>query len=179
MTAYSVGLNEIDQITLTAQGLISENWPRQTGRVGTIMVGGTAYFMLVPLRAGQIVTSVSIIITTQGATMTLSKVGLYTKAGVRLGSSADQGAAWETVGTKTADLTSPVTVPTTDGYYAAVVAAGGTLPTLLVGSNLVVVAGQVGAGAAAFGIETGQTDLDATATIVPGTAPLAFWIGVS
>lgn len=167
-----------DQLGLTAQGLITETFPRQAVSSGaTIMVDGTAYFMCVGLRAGDVVTKLAIALHVAGATMTLSKVGLYSKAGVRLGISADQGAAWETTGIKNVSLTTPYTVTADDGYYVAVVAKGGTLPRPASGNTNTIQATAVGTGMAPHGNQTGQTDLPSSATITAGG--IAYWVGVS
>jgi hypothetical protein len=168
-----------DDILATAQGLISQNFDRQAGGgSGSIMVDGTAYFLSVGLRANDVVSNVSIIVSTAGATLTLSKVGLYNKAGTRLAVSADQGAGWETTGLKTVALASSYTVPADDGYYLAIVSKGTTLPTLLRGAANANGATALGTGMRAYAMQTGQTDLPASATFA-ATAPIAFWAAAS
>lgn len=170
------------QILATAQGIITENFSREGARGDTsILIDGTVYFMSVGLHASDFAASVTICVTTLGATVTLSKVGLYDKNGVQRAVSADQGTAWQSNGNKTIAFAAPYTVPADDGYYVAVVSkASVTLPTLLrsnanTGGN----APGIGSGMAAFGIQTGQTDLPATATISTAGSPIALWVAVS
>ena len=174
--------DERASLMLSGQGLISQNFERTASAAGLIMVDGTAYFMAVPLLAGDVVSSVSIAATTVGAGMTLSKVGLYALDGTRLAVSADLGAGWEgTDGTKTGALTAPYTVPTSGLYYAAIIGkTGTTMPTLLRGlSNTIIDAmTAIGSGACPAGSQTGQTDLPASATITPAVG-IGFWVGVS
>lgn len=169
---------ERDQLALTAQGLITETWNRQSVLSNaTIMEDGVAYFMAVGLRAGDVVTSLSIALHVAGATMTLSKVGLYSKAGVRLGISADQAAGWETAGVKTVALTTPYTVTADDGYYVALVAKGATLPRPASGNTNTIQASAVGSGMVAHASLAAQTDLPASAAISAGGT--GYWVGVS
>jgi hypothetical protein len=167
-------------ILANGQGLMGQNFDRQVGQGGVIAIDGTVYFMLVPLRAGDVVSSISVHVTTIGVTPTVSKVGLYSKLGNLVASSAELGAVWTTAaGTKTSVFTTPFTVPADDVYYAAVVCKAATLPTLLRGSNSTAFSA-VGNGAVPIGVQTGQTDLPASATITFGSgAPFAFWIGLS
>jgi hypothetical protein len=168
------------QILAAGQGLITQNFDRQTGFGGQILADGTAYFMLVPLCAGDVISNISIHVSTIGVTPTVSKVGLYSKAGILLAASAELGAAWTTAtGTKTAALITPFTVPADDVYYIAVLCKAATLPTCTRGPATTSFSG-VGSGAVPYGVQTGQTDLPSPATIAFGSgAPFALWVGIS
>jgi polygalacturonase len=135
----------------------------------TIMVDGTIYFMLEGFRAGDVVAGISFIVTSIGATMTLSKVGLYTTAGVRLAISADQTTAWESNGRKTVAFTAPYTVPANAALYLAIIGKGGTLPTVLRGGAAAAAGTAIGAGVRPIGTQTSQTDLVDPATIAGGS----------
>lgn len=169
-----------DQLALTAQGLITETWPRAAvASAATIMVDGRAYFIAVGLRAGDVVSNLAIAIHVAGATMTLSKVGLYSKAGTRLAVSADQGTAWQSAGMKNVALASPYTVTADDGYFVAVIGKGTTLPRLASGNTNVNQAAAVGSGMLSSGNLDAQTDLPASATISGSADAVAYWVGVS
>lgn len=168
-------------IRVRGEGLIAQTWDRHTGANATILVDGTAYFTLIGLLAGDVVTNLSISVPIAGVTMSLSKVGLYTTAGVRLALSADQGTAWESAGVKTIAMTSPYTITTSGAYYVAIVAKGGTLPTVMRGGIFAASTSQgagIGSGSMVAGVQTGQTDLPTSATIVSGSG-FAHWVGVS
>lgn len=167
-------------LALATQGIISENFPRQGARGDTsIMVDGTVYYMSVGLRAGDIAAAVSVYVTVIGITPTLSKVGLYSKAGVLLASSAELGAVWTTgTGQKTSVFSTAYTVPADDGYYVGLVCKASTLPTLVRGNaNTGASGAAVGTGVVAFGSETGKSDLPAPGVI--GTPSIAFLVAVS
>jgi hypothetical protein len=166
------------QILDTAQGVITQNFDRVVANNYQALVDGTAYFLSVGLRAGDTVTNISVVVGGAGSAVTLSKVGLYSKAGARLGISADQGTAWQSTGLKTIALTSPYTVPADDGYYIAVVSkATTTVPSLLrVQSGLLMTA--VGTGMAPVATQAAQTDLPATATLGVAST-FGFWVAVS
>lgn len=169
------------QAALTAQGIIAEAFPRQGRGTGPTLIDGTAYFMMLGLMAGDTATSLSVFITGAGSGMTLSKVGLYSKDGTRRAISADQTTAWQSTGLKTIAFTAPYAVPTTDGYYAAIVAkASTTLPNVFNG-NTDGLSPAIGAGSGAWGRQTGQTDLPASATIdtALSTNNFAIWLAIS
>jgi hypothetical protein len=165
------------EVLSTAQGLVSENFPRSAMASSQLTISGTAYFMSMGLLAGDVVTKLNILVTTAGASMTLSKVGLYDSSGTLLASSADQGTAWQSTGLKQISLSSPYTVTADGGYYAAVVAIGSTMPILTRGFNFGPSDG-VGSGMKPYGTQLSQTDLPSPATIGL-TSPIAFWIGAS
>jgi hypothetical protein len=179
-TAFGPRRTQRADIQAVSDGLIAQTFARSAMTGGTILVGGTAYFSSMPLAAGDVVSSIVICVTTAGVAMTLSKVGLYDTAGNRLAVSADQGTAWETSGYKAAAMTTPYTVPTTGVYYTAVIAAGGT--NAIVGRTAMVIPAVSGMalspGAVLFGSETGQTDLDPTATITASSTSFYHWMGV-
>ena len=169
----------IEDIMLDAQGLIAQPWDRSAPGAGQIMIDGTVYFMLVPLRAGQVITNISIVCTTTSAGLTISKVGLYKTDGTRLALSADQTTSWQTAGLKTVALTAAYTVPATGAYYTAIFAKTGTsMPTVYRTAVSSVAQTAVGTGLQPFGTQTGQTDLPSSATIGVGSG-ISYWTGLS
>jgi hypothetical protein len=168
------------QIVTTGQNLVTQNYGRENIAGTTVLVDGNAYFMLVGLRAGDVVTNVSVAVVTAGSSVTLSKVGLYSTAGTRLALSADQGTNWQTAGLYTCAMATPYTVLTDGEYYAALVSkASVTLPALGRANSGVVAGASISSSPLLFGLQTGQTDLPASATIVGTSAATAFWVGVS
>lgn len=164
---------------VAGEGLIAEAFDRALAPAGVIMIGGTVYLERVHLHAGDVVTNLHVAVTAAGVAVSLSKVGLYSKAGARLALSADLGVAWQSTGLKTHPLIAAYKVDASDDYYvAAVAAAGTTLPTLLAGSAAPLAGAAVGAGLRPFAAMTGQADLPATATFA-GAAPISYWMGLS
>lgn len=166
---------------LTARGLVAETMSPLANVGGTsVLIDGTALFVVVNLYQGQVITGAAIAVGAAGVTLTLSKLGLYTTSGTRVAVTADQGTAWESVGTKSANFTAPYTVPTTAAYYAAIITKGGTQPGVLrTGQSMANTAAGVGSGIQPYGVQTGQTDLPASATITTTASSLIIpWIGL-
>lgn len=157
--------NDRLQAALTARAILTESFPAQGRTVNTALTDGTIYFMLVGLIAGDTAAKATVVFSLGGTVMTLSKVGLYDKTGTRLAISADQGAAWQAAGAYTISFTASYSVPTTDGYYVAVIAKGTTVPTATGGAPSGDIGAAIGAGKPAYGFQTAQTDLIANATI--------------
>lgn len=168
-----------ESIRLAAQGLVSQNYDRQLIDGSTILVDGTVYYMSVPLRAGMVVTDISLIVSSGGNGTSTSKVGLYTSALAKVAASDDQGSAWDTTGFYTIALADAYTVPTSGLYYVAILAkTATTMPTMYraSASNTFAMVALTGK-AKSWGSQTGQTDLPTTATI--GSAGIAYWVGLS
>lgn len=166
-----------DQIRLTfGENMQAENFDRILGRDATAMVTQTAYFMRVPLKAGQVISNIDMIVTAAGSGLTLSKVGIYKKDGTQLASSADQGTAWQSVGLKVNALSSSFTVPSDDVYFFCLIAIGTTPPTVLssgaVGNKNAASSG----GVIPYGTMLTQTDLPSPATISTSSG-VPFWVG--
>lgn len=165
-----------------AEAIITQNYPREVNVSATIGIGGTVYLMAVGALAGDVITNISIGISTAGAAMTASLVGIYDTAGNRVATSADQGTNWQSAGLKTIALTAPYVVPTTGALYAALVATGGTIPVFARGAALgpaLILAAAVGSGVIPFASLAGQTGLPSSLTIAAGAAPIAYWIALS
>lgn len=168
---------------LAAEGYYSENFSRSSAAFANLMIAGSIYFQSIGLLAGDIVTNINTVVQTAGATLGMVKFGLYTKAGVQLGVTADVKADFTAVGPKIEPLTAAYTVLTTDAYYAAMFCLSGTpLPQLMRGAPQNNGFGVfAGAGISPSGIQTGQTDLTTPATIATAApaAAIAWWVGVS
>jgi hypothetical protein len=169
------------ELLATGQGLISQNYDRSIAGGGASSTDGTVFFMALGLRAADVVTKLSIAISSAGGGITTSKVGLYKKDGTRLALSADQGTAWQSSGVKTISMITPYTVPADDLYYGAIIVkfsvASPTFLMAMQASTAGSVGEAVGSGARAYGIQAGQTDLPSPATIAVGSK--AYWIGAS
>ncbi len=167
--------------SLAAQGIIATPGAANTG---AILVDGTAYFYAISLFSGQVVTRIAIGIQTAGLGTSLSKVGLYSAAGSRLAISADQGAAWDSLGLKVITLVAPYTVVTDGLYYVAIIAkTATTMPTPdALSNNTNATQPQTGpfngGSVLQLGTQTAQTDLPTTATITAGI-PKMFWFVVT
>lgn len=129
-----------------------------------------------PIRVSQLVYAV----TTAGAAITSSYVGLYSMAGALL-ASVSTGTSWQTAGIKVTNLTTPIDLPTGFCVVAWLVNTASTRPNML---------GMAGAGGAqlinyaltAPGIRSanGQaiTTLPPNITTMTGSANM-FWVGLA
>lgn len=162
----------------SAQGLVAQNFDRNTAANSSLNASGTVYYMLVGLYAGQTITNVVIGVDAGGTVMTLGKVGVYTTAGLQVAVSADQTTAWQVAGMYQTALISPYVVPTTGAYYFAVLSVGATAPSLSRGANSTSSGRVIGTGVRTCASQAGQADLPASATFSdgPGFVP---WVGAS
>lgn len=166
------------ELAMRAQGFLTENFDRSISQGGQISIDGTAYFMLIGLRAGDTVSNIALAVSTVGVTPTLSKVGLYSKTGVQLGVSADLGTLWTTTSSiKFGPLITPYVVPVDDAYYASFICKAATLPTFLRGSTSAVFASN-SPGYNPGGTIPGLTDMPSPATI-GNASPIAYWVGIT
>lgn len=170
------------ELQATAQGLVSQSVDRSAMASTQLMIGGTAYLMLLGLRAGDVVTNVYVVVTGSGGTVTLFKAGVYSKDAVtQYAVSADQSGLFASTGTKTVPLTAPWTCPVDDAYGIVVVSTATTLPTLLrggpPGGNPQT---QIGSNPRPFAVAgTSLTDLPAAGAVLSHTNSFAYWVGVS
>ncbi len=171
-----------DQVLREGQAIKGEPYPRIVGdNGGSRLTGGTVYLVAIGLVSGDIVTNILANIASAGTGTTLSKVGLYDSSGNRLARSADQGSAWNTVGSYTIALTAPYTVTSTGLYYLAVIAtASSTVPalwsTVISGVGDIPFAG--GSAPWAVGTSTGLSDLPSSLSFGT-TGATGYWMGWS
>jgi hypothetical protein len=170
------------QALMEAQGYYAETFPRAAlGGSSTIMVDGTVYFNSIGLVSGDVVTSITTFIATGGAGMSICKVGLYSKTGTLLASSADASTSFNSAGLKTTPLSTPYTVTSTDGCFVALFGkTATTMPTphrtgVSVNGNGL----PIGLGMIQCGLMAGQTDLPANATISGVGTTISYWAGLS
>lgn len=168
----------------TGQGLVSQNFDRQAAANQSIMIGGTAYVMMVSLKDGDTIGNVYVQGATAGSGTTLFKAGIYSADGATLyASSASQHTQFDSSGgaVKTIPLSASWTAPA-DGIYAVVIVATATttMPTLQRGFTHAGVM-RIGSAAPPYAVAgTALTDLPAapvTFANSPG-APISFWVGV-
>jgi hypothetical protein len=99
----------------------------------TLLTGGLLYLTRVNIRAAITATGVVLNIGVAGVGLTAAQnfAGLYSSAGVLLGSSADQSAVWTTIGAYAMPFAGgPVSLPAGFYWVAAVANAATTLPSL-------------------------------------------------
>ena len=144
---------------------------------------GTLNFARV-LVTSPLVTNILFHFTVAGATLTAGQcfAGLYTSAGVLIGTTADQAAAWVTGGLKTMALTVAQATTIDTFYYVAWYAVGTTMPTQtrLINSSSVITNVGLAAPNLRFGIaDTGLTTAlpDPMGTQTGGAT--AWWVGLS
>jgi hypothetical protein len=99
--------------------------------VSPVAIGATGTMTLTPitLEAGDLITSLSVSVTTASATQTAAWFALYTPSGVLARQTADQTSTVLALGVKTLALSSPYLVPESGVYEVGIMcAASGTMP---------------------------------------------------
>lgn len=140
---------------------------------GTVATSGSTSASLVGLRAGDVITSMTYYcITSAGTGLTLVKMGIATKAGVVLATTADFHASLAT-GINTVALTTPLTITADDGYFFCFTSVGTTGPTLVRGVVTPITVPALNGGALRFSQTAGQTDL---VTFAPAAFTVGFWL---
>lgn len=180
MTSYRIPPGkDLARLLAEGQGLKGENFPRHLASGGQLSVSQTAYFQLMPFRAGDLVTNIHVMIITTGSSSTTKcKVALFNTAGTQLAVSADLGTSWETTGLKTHALGTPYSVPTDGVIYVAIHHVASTAATILRATAVAGVHTAVGSGAFILGAQTGQADMPSPATIA-NASQFGFWMGWS
>lgn len=174
-------LTDEAEVLRNAQGILAETHSRITSTMASsAIVSGTAYFHGIVLRAGTVVTNITVSVSVAGVAVTLSKVGLFASDGTQLAVSADQGTSWHTTGNKTIAMGTPYTVLTTGFYYVAAIAVfTSTAPALIRGSTgagSILAGTAIGSGVLPFGVQLAQADMPSPATIILGTnVALGIW----
>lgn len=117
-------------------GLKSWSFDPATAAAGVVPTSGTIIMAKLYLPAGT-VNAVGVSINSAGVTLTAGQnfMGLYNQAGTRLGVTADQSAAWTSVGYKQIPLVAPVVIASPGFYYVAFLSNGATPAGLTRGSN--------------------------------------------
>lgn len=122
------------------RGWIAETIPINTAVSGTVApTAGLLNVVRITLPRACSVTNIIMSVSTQGTALTSGQnfVALYTGAGVKVGVSADQTAAWGTTGLKTAALASgPFSMPAGNAYIGWWSNAGTTLVSMHRGVSL-------------------------------------------
>jgi len=167
-------------ILTAGQGLLSQNFDRQVVNTSSLMIGGTAYAMLVPLKEGDKIGNIYVNSAGAGNEVTLFKASILSADGkIEYARTADQSALFGSGGVKTLPLVSSWVVPATGVYVICIVAtAKTTLPTLWRGTVLSS-ATKIGSNPPSFAtLGTGLTDLPAAPATIGSTNPIAYWVGV-
>jgi hypothetical protein len=166
-----------DRILAEGLGLKGQSHDKVAGGATTTTGSQRVYYRAVPLRAGDVVSSATVLVDTAAASATLAKVGLYDAAGARLAISSDFSSSLSGTGFITGTFTAAYTVPTDGLYYLAFLNVAGTGAAIWVasiGSNSKITAA-IGASPKHTGQQDSQVDLPATATIAG--SGVAIWIG--
>lgn len=167
----------------TGQGTLAESFPRwcQTGTIAPVTA--TYYFMQVFLRNGSTVNGSAIVVGVASAGLTFAKVGLHDVNGVFLGASADQVAAWATLGIHQQNFTAPIAITASGIYYAGFVAISATMPNLAFNrapsvqgiGDAVGLAGKP----LTYGSTTVVADVPNPLVVASGNVPGRFWIALT
>ena len=148
-----------------------------------VLTAGRLNLVKLKLAQPALVTSIRIMMTTAGGTLTAGQnfAMLFDESGNRVGVTADMTTLW---GGATGELDMPLTAPVQVGgpiCYAGFYANGTTLPTFRVSTNTSSVQGNAGLSAAASRFGQSTTGLTTTppatvGTIVGGNYP--WWVGL-
>lgn len=180
-TTKSGGDNPRDGISRAAQGFLVETFDRKLSASSVLPLSGDLRGALVGLRAGDVISTVSITITVAGSSVTHAQVGVYKTDGTLVASSADSAAdrtACQSTGVVTFTLATPYQVPSDDGYYLTVtLSASTTVPTLLRGSSQAGSINAVGSGVVPTVIQTGQATVPSPATFA--TSASTVWLAAA
>lgn len=166
-------------VSVRNQGFYAETIQRAAAASASAGTTQVLYGMAIGLLAGDVVANMSVSQQTAGGTLTLVKLGLTSKAGVLLASSADVKANFGSTGVVTTAMSTPYTVLSDDIYYAAILGVGTTPPALLRGHAGINGFGAVGVGFPSAVTMASQSDLPATATWVASSSGIAYWVGIS
>ena len=176
--ARDVGLEELSTI---GQGFVSQSFDRTAVQGTFALAASTVYFVLFGARAEDTVTSVNFIVTT-GSTSAASDtdrtgfVAVYDKNGNLMASSASSASVFRTAGLATFSLSTPLTIPRHDSYFAALVNNITTPATLARGMNTAGVSASVTGFPRPYGNAT-SSSLPPAATV--GSASVALWVGIT
>ncbi|MES2903857.1 MAG: hypothetical protein V4696_06710, partial [Pseudomonadota bacterium] len=121
-------------VNLGIAGTLAETMPRElcTETNTTMAVSGTLNMQAIYLRAGQLVSNISLCsATTAAGTPTNYRFGLFDSARALLAESANQTtSAWAANNVKTLAMGTPYRVPTSGLYYIGYYMTATTIPTL-------------------------------------------------
>lgn len=167
-----------DDIRVKAWGIQGENMPLGALPSNTILVSQRAYYSLIGLKKGDVITGACIAIATASASSNHTYIGLYNSALSQVAVSSDQTTTYDgTTGTVCIAFTGTYTVPSTDGYFVAFLSDATTPPTLIRGGSAGGVYASPFSGARLFATQSSLTSLPSTATL-SGSSNLATWMGV-
>jgi hypothetical protein len=88
--------------------LLAANFPPRQIVTGFVLTNGFQFFHRVRIPADTPITNLVLFCTTAGAGLTYARAGVYESDGTQVGLSTDQSTAWQSVGTKTVPLATPV-----------------------------------------------------------------------
>lgn len=188
-TPLNTALANLDRAqpsTAQDQDMIQWTFDPASNMVATAITSGTVNMAKVWIRQPGTINALGVAIGTVGTGLTAGQnfAGLYDQAGTRLGQTADQTAAWGTVGYKQMALTAPVVIATPGAYYVAILSNAGTatpafargsaLTASIANANLTATNGRFTTGPAA------QTSLPASITMASRTLTgNALWVSVA
>lgn len=155
-------------------GIFAETFDRLAIVSVAALLDGSVYYTRIGLTKGDLITNIRCDIGTAGVGTSIGKMGIVDRNFNFLRMTADQSAAFNTVGEKIAPLTAPLLIGYDDHYYAAWFAkTATTMPGPCRG-------GGFQGGGVSRAVLTAQTDIPATANpTLGGNNATAVWLGVS
>lgn len=163
-----------------ATGYVAMTQPR-TLIQGTSLPGSQEFRgQLVYLEAGDLVSNLVLHPSVAAASLTLAKVGVYSKDGAQLAVSASVHAAFNgATGLIITPLVTPYLVPSSDAYYFAFLFVGTTPPTLMRHSITSGLATALPGQRTVTFFQPGQTDMPSTANVTGAPTSFAYWVGAT
>ncbi len=164
-----------------ARGLITEAYPISAIAGATTSSPSIANASAVGFRAGDIVTNIHCLLTSEGASQAIVKTILWDASGTLLAVSANQSTAFTTTSVAgtitTIPLSSPYTILTDGGYYIGIVSVGDATPITLGRASTQTGVGKAAAGAMRAHMRaTGQSDAGSVTLLDSSTA---YWFAAS
>jgi hypothetical protein len=160
-------------VAYSSRGIISESVDLKYIAATAALTSQNVIYELAPFQAGAVVSGVRVGVATAGSTLTLVKVGLYKTDGTRVAISADDKANYAASGVWVeTSFTSSYTIPSTGGYYLAILAVGTTPPTLYRAGNSAIITTAPASGSRATASQASQADLPATFTLAANNTPV-------
>jgi hypothetical protein len=165
-----------DDIEAIAQGFLGETFSRKVFNGSQVLATQQLEAIAVGLRGGTVISNLYVTVNVNGATLTLTKAGIYDKAGNRLAASAEVSSSF-TAGSVPRVQAVPVsyTVPSDDIYYLVFLAVGTTPPTLAFGGQVNAMTAASPSGPRATAQVSGQADLAASVTYSTVGTQRAYW----
>lgn len=130
-TSQDARISDIERqgaLSVDAYGFLAMTYDPASAPAGSALTSGTVHMSRVDLPAPATISTITTTVVTAGGTLTAGQnfAGLYDASGTRVGVTADQSAAWTSIGEKNMALTVPYAAAI--GTYYVAYLSNGTTP---------------------------------------------------